>query len=236
MSLLKLYTKKIFDIFSANWKNFLIIGIIYLLVFVIFAPTSNLIDNQLNDKIETIKTSGHILNLLIIFAIGMLIISIFAISIHNFFIYVLTKAISAGDFNFRKLLKQNLKNFWKISLFSLLELLIITLSIILFILPGIYLLFIFSFALIIMANDNLSIINSLKKAYRVFNQNLWKNIGLILLWKFIVLLGWIVGSWLRINGLVTLADWFVTTALIYLMIYEPLTLEKNNIELKPEND
>ncbi|MDD4784641.1 MAG: hypothetical protein PHY32_03810 [Candidatus Pacebacteria bacterium] len=45
-------------------------------------------------------------------------------------------------------------------------------SIILFILPGIYLLFIFSFALIIMANDNLSIINSLKKAYRVFNQNL----------------------------------------------------------------
>jgi uncharacterized membrane protein YiaA len=82
-----------------------------LLVFVIFAPTSNLIDNQLNDKIETIKTSGHILNLLIIFAIGMLIISIFAISIHNFFIYVLTKAISAGDFNFRKLLKQKLKNF-----------------------------------------------------------------------------------------------------------------------------
>ncbi|HRZ29598.1 MAG TPA: hypothetical protein P5052_02450 [Candidatus Paceibacterota bacterium] len=44
--------------------------------------------------------NDYILNLLIIFAISMLIISIFAISVHNFFIYILTKAISVGDFRF----------------------------------------------------------------------------------------------------------------------------------------
>lgn len=239
MSLFKLYSKRIFDIFLANWKNFLIAGVIYLLIFVILAPASNLVDNQLNNKLEAldnIKINSNIIRWLFMMIIAMFVASIVAISIHNFFIYILSKAIGTSDFHFLKLLKQNLKNFWKILLFSLLEILVVTISIIFFIIPGIYFLFIFSFALPIMANENLSIIDSIKKAARILNQNLWRNIGLILLLKAFVILGWIVGSWLKINGLITLADWFVTTALIYLLIYEPINTEKDQIELKTENE
>ncbi|MFA5230057.1 MAG: hypothetical protein WC422_01220 [Candidatus Paceibacterota bacterium] len=54
----------------------------------------------------------------------------------------------------------------------MIEVLIITFGIIFFIVPGIYCLFIFSFALPIMANENLSIVSSIKKAQRILNQNL----------------------------------------------------------------
>lgn len=87
-----------------------------------------------------------------------------------------------------------------------------------------------------MANENLSIISAIKKAQRIFNQNLWKNIGLILLLKLILLLGLMAASLIKISGLITLIDWFATTALIYLIIYEPINIENNKPALKTENE
>jgi uncharacterized membrane protein len=239
MKLLKLYTQKIFDIFKANWKNFLIIGVIYLLIFAAFSPLSVNFDNQLTHQLELLdntKISMNLIRWLMIGIIGIFVTSVIVTSIHNFFIFVLSKSFSINNFNILNVLKQNFKSFWKVALFSLIEVLIITFGIIFFIVPGIYCLFIFSFALPIMANENLSIVSSIKKAQRILNQNLWKNIGLILLLKLIVLLGLIVASLIKINGLITLIDWFVTTALIYLIIYEPINIEKNQPELKTENE
>jgi len=239
MKLLKLYTQKIFDIFKANWKNFLIMGAIYLLIFAAFSPLSVNFDNQLTHQLELLdntKISMNLIRWLMIGIIGIFVTSVIVTSIHNFFIFVLSKSFSINNFNILNVLKQNFKSFWKVALFSLIEVLIITFGIIFFIVPGIYCLFIFSFALPIMANENLSIVSSIKKAQRILNQNLWKNIGLILLLKLIVLLGLIVASLIKINGLITLIDWFVTTALIYLIIYEPINIEKNQPELKTENE
>ncbi len=239
MKLLKLYAQKIFDIFKANWKNFLIIGAIYLLIFAAFSPLSVNFDNQLTHQLELLdntKISMNLIRWLMIGIIGIFVTSVIVTSIHNFFIFVLSKSFSINNFNILNVLKQNFKSFWKVALFSLIEVLIITFGIIFFIVPGIYCLFIFSFALPIMANENLSIVSSIKKAQRILNQNLWKNIGLILLLKLIVLLGLIVASLIKINGLITLIDWFVTTALIYLIIYEPINIEKNQPELKTENE
>jgi hypothetical protein len=51
-----------------------------------------------------------------------------------------------------------------------------------------------------------------------------------------LLLGLMAASLIKISGLITLIDWFATTALIYLIIYEPINIEKNQPELKTENE
>ncbi len=239
MKLLKLYAQKIFDIFKTNWKSFLIIGAIYLLIFTALSPLSVSFDNQLSHQLELMdnaKMNTNLIRWLIIGIIGIFAASIVIISIHNFFVFVLSKAIGTNNFNILNIFKQNIKSFWKVALFSLLEIFIITFGMFFFIAPGIYCLFIFSFALPIMANENLSVINSIKKARRIFSQNLWKNIGLILLSKLILLLGLIIASFIKINGLITLIDWFATTTLIYLIIYEPINIENNKPALKTENE
>jgi len=239
MKLLKLYAQKIFDIFKANWKSFLIIGAIYLLIFATFSPLSVSFDNQLTHQLELMdntKISMNLIRWLIIGIIGIFIATVIITIIHNFFIFLLSKAIGTNNFNILNIFKQNLKSFWKVALFSLIEIFIIAFGVIFFIVPGIYCLFIFSFALPIMANENLSIISAIKKAQRIFNQNLWKNIGLILLLKLILLLGLMAASLIKISGLITLIDWFATTALIYLIIYEPINIENNKPALKTENE
>ena len=42
-----------------------------------------------------------------------------------------------------------------------------------------------------------------------------------------------LGSFIKINGLIVLADWFITSALIYLIIYSPI---KQTKEIKDQNE
>lgn len=236
MKLLKIYLKNIYEIFMSNWKQFLLIGIVYLLIFAAFSPTFEPINDQLNTKlnlIDNIKVSQELIKWLAFGLIAIFLITTWIVSVHNYFIFVLSKILDKKDFNWLNALKSNLKYFWKILLFSLIELLAITFGIVFLLLPGIYSIFVFHFALPIMANENLSIWESIKKGNKIFKQNLWKNVSLILLLKVLLLVAMFFGSFVKINGLVVLADWFITSALIYLIIYSPI---KQTKEIKDQNE
>lgn len=117
MKLLKLYAQKIFDIFKANWKSFLIIGAIYLLIFATFSPLSVSFDNQLTHQLELMdntKISMNLIRWLIIGIIGIFIATVIITIIHNFFIFLLSKAIGTNNFNILNIFKQNLKVFEKL--------------------------------------------------------------------------------------------------------------------------
>jgi len=236
MKLLKTYLKDIYEIFMSNWKQFLLIGAVYLLIFAVFSPTFDPINDQLNTKLNLLdntKMSTNIIQWLAIGLAALFFVTTWIIAVHNYFIFVLSKILDKKDFNWVNVLKNNLKHFWKILLFSFIELIAITFGIVFLLLPGIYLIFVFHFALPIMANENLSIAKSLKKASKIFKQNLWKNISVILLLKAIMMVALFLGSFIKINGLIVLADWFITSALIYLIIYSPI---KQTKEIKDQNE
>lgn len=225
MKLLKSYLNKIYDIFISNWKQFLILGLIYLIIFSLFSPVFLPINDQLTSKLELMdnsKLNSNLMQWVVIGLIGLFFITTWIIAINNFFVFILSKILNQDNFNYSQIIKNNLKYFWKILLFSLIELITITLGIIFFIIPGIYYIFVFHFALPIMANENLSIIDSIKKANKILKANLWKNISLIILAKILLGLALFLSSIIKINGVIILADWFITTALVYLIIYNPI--------------
>jgi len=236
MKLLKSYLNKIYDIFISNWKQFLILGLIYLIVFSIFSPIFSPINDQLTNKLELIdnsKLNTNLIQWVVIGLIGLFFVTTWIIAINNFFVFILSKILNQGNFNFLQIIKGNLKYFWKILLFSLIELIVITLGIIFFLIPGIYCLFVFHFALPIMANENLSIIDSIKKANKILKANLWKNISLIILAKIFLIISLMLSSIIKINGVIVLADWFITTALVYLIIYNPI---ENSTQINTQNE
>jgi len=231
MKLLKAYLHKIYKIFISNWKQFLILGIIYLLIFAIFSPIFNFSSDLITQKLELLDASklNNSLTKWIAFGlIGFFITTTLILTFHNFFVFVLSKLFDKQKFNYFKEIKNNLKYFWKIFLFSFIELIIITLGLFLFLLPGIYCLFVFYFTLPILANENLSIIESIKKANKIFKTNFWKNISIILLIKLAIIILLIFASIIKMNGIIALADWFISSALIYLIIYNPIELKKQN--------
>jgi len=226
MHLFKQYLNDIYNIFKSNWKSFLIIGFIYLLIFALLAPSFEpMVYDNLETKLETIittKTNAEIGQFLMVSFLALLAITIVITSIHNFFVFVLVKGIAKSKFHYLEILRSNFKYFLKILLFSALKVLVIFFGILFFLIPGIYFTFIFCFALPIMAKEDLSIISSIKRAMEVFKKDWWRNILLIVFLKVIIFAAMIAFSIIKINGLVMLADLFFTTGLIYLLIYNPI--------------
>jgi len=205
----------------SNKKQFLLLSVIYLIIFSTLSLFFDFFNDGLNQNLE-IWISSNLISWFLFGLLGLFIISIVIITIHNFFTFVLVKALNENDFHFWIIIKKNSKHLLKILLFSLIEFIIVALGIIFFFIPGIYYLFVFSFSIIILANENLSFINSFKKATKVFRANLWSDIKIIALFKLIIWLCLIIGSFIKINGFLTLIDWFITTILIYLLIYNPI--------------
>lgn len=226
MSLFKQYLKNIYNTFKSNWKGFLIIGFIYLLIFALIGPSFEpMIYDNLEMKLETIATTQtaiQITQFLVISFFALLVVAIFVTTIHNFFVFILVKGISDNKFHYLKLIQSNFKYIGKLFLFSALKILIIFLGVFFFLVPGIYFTLIFCFALPIMAKENLSIIESIKKAMAVFKKDWWRNILLIVGLKIIIFAAMILFSIIKINGIAMIADLFLTTGLVYLLIYNPI--------------
>jgi uncharacterized membrane protein len=226
MSLFKQYLKNIYNIFKSNWKGFLVIGFIYLLIFALIGPSFEpMVYDNLETKLETVittKTTAEIGQFLIVSFFTLFVITIFITTIHNFFVFILVKGISDNKFHYLKLIKNNFKYIGKLFLFSALKVSVIFLGIFFFLIPGIYFTFIFCFALPIMAKENLSIMESIKKAMAVFKKDWWRNILLIVCLKVIIFAAMIAFSIIKINGIAMIADLFLTTGLAYLLVYNPI--------------
>ncbi len=226
MSLFKQYLKNIYDIFKSNWKGFLVIGFVYLLIFALIGPSFEpMVYDNLETKLETVittQTTVQITQFLIISFFALLVIAIFITTIHNFFVFILVKGISDDKFHHLKLIRSNFKYIGKLFLFSALKVLVIFLGVFFFLIPGIYFTFIFCFALPIMAKENLSIIESVKKAMVIFKKDWWRNILLIAGLKIIIFAAMIAFSIIKINGIAMIADLFLTTGLVYLLVYNPI--------------
>lgn len=223
----------------SNWKQFLVLGLIYLLIFFAFSNAFSPFNDKLAQGFELMdntKMNNAIIKVLVIGLVAFTLISTWLLSIHNFFVGALINLLANPELSYRLILKKTLKSFWKIFAFSILQLFVVTFGLIFFLLPGIYLLFIFYFALPIMINENLSIIKSLKKAKTIFNQKMWQKISLILLLKLSLFIVMIIFSIIELSGVVILADWFLSTMLVYSLIYNEDDVIKSSEKLTTENE
>ncbi len=213
---------KIFDIFMSNWKQFLIVGLIYLLIFFAFSSAFTPISNNFSKGFEMIdnsKMNNALIKMIITGIVSLSLISSWLVCINNFFVGVFINMFSNPELNYKLAIKKTLKSFWKILGLSIIEFFAVVFGLIFFLIPGIYLIFIFFFALPIMINENISIFKAIKKAKNVFKQKMWDKVKIIVLLKFFLCLATIILSMVKANGLVTLADLFMSTALAYLLIY-----------------
>ena len=186
--------------------------------------------------IDNAKMNNAIIKNIIISLVGLSIISSWLLCIHNFFSSGLIILIGHPELNYSQIIKKTFKSFWKIFGFSVLEFFIITFGLILFLIPGIYFLFVFYFALPIMINENLSIFKAIKKAKTVLKHRTWKKISLIILSKIVLFLAMIIFSIINLNGIIMIADWFISNLLIYQLIYNEDEMIENQEKLITENE
>ena len=227
---------KIFDIFMSNWKQFLIVGLIYLLIFFAFSSAFTPLSDNFSKGFEMIdgsKMTNTIIKMVITGLVSLSVISIWLVFINNFFVGVFINMFNNPELNWKLAIKKTWKFFWRIFGFSILQLFTVVFGLIFFLLPGIYMIFIFFFALPIMINENISVFKAIKKAKTVFKQNLWSKVKIIVLLKLALCLATIILSMVKADGLITLADLFMSSSLAYLLIYtneEVLTSKKLTTE------
>jgi hypothetical protein len=230
---------KIYDIFMSNWKQFLIVGLIYLLIFFAFKNIFDPLSEKFSKGFEMIdnsKMNNTLIKSIITGIVSLSMIASLLVCINNFFTGVFINIFNNPELNYILALKKTLKSFWKILGFSIIEFFIVVFGLIFFLIPGIYMLFIFFFAFPTMINENLSILKAIKKAKKSFRQNMGKKIKIILLLKFFLFIAAIIFSMAEIDGIGTLADLFMSSTLAYLLIYTPEEILPITEKLTTENE
>lgn len=230
MNLFKRLIVKAKDFFILEMKPITMAGILFL---VVGFPLTNFF-NELMDWFSNhpvfqnfklgIELSGPILTKemvsFILATLGVLFLCFLLLTLlQYFFSAIFLSIIHKTEHNLLKMAKNIFRRIPQLIGFILLESLFTIIGFILFIIPGIFVYFVFYFAFTIMITENKGVFSSVAKAFMFLKSRFWKVVPTILALKIIILIAHPLTEWIGLGGVALVANLFLSSFFAYQMLY-----------------